>query len=242
MDKHAKQMTEEIERATNFAREQQLQVERGNTLVGPAVRQVGGAALRVGREQYMRGVQNANRVQYAAGMPQAEMMQEGEQNGLRQDSGIELAGGMSMSHNLAGEGFQGERRETFRENESEMAAGLEGEQAKVERAAEELARDTVEIERPEWFVGEESKLQTEERLQEDREDRENEERGAVGLEARISAKSQEKVAELAMPEIEKITRQKSFSPFELERKRSDFTNALLLNAFNRRIGDRNGAA
>ena len=53
--------------------------------------------------------------------------------------------------------------------------------------------------------------------------------------------SQEKVAELAMPQIKEITKGKSFSPAELERSRNWFTNELL-RVFNRRIGDRNDAA
>ncbi len=201
MNNHAKQMTEEIERATNLERDQWLsQVqekgaggsgvasERGGDITnGQMQRQVGGAALRVGREQYGLGAENAS-------------------GGI----GGGLAGNEVMSHNL------------------------------VEGVAE-LVRDEQEIMRPEEFVGEETKLQEEERLQADRENLETEEGQGRSFEVRIMANSQEKVAELAMPQIKEITKGKSFSPAELERSRNWFTNELL-RVFNRRIGDRNDAA
>ncbi len=201
MNNHAKQMTEEIERATNLERDQWLsQVqekgaggsgvasERGGDIAnGQMQRQVGGVALRVGREQYGLGAENTS-------------------GGI----GGGLAGNEVMSHNLA-------------------------------EGVAELVRDEQEIMRPEEFAGEETKLQEEERLRADRENLETEEGQGRSFEVRIMANSQEKVAELAMPQIKEITKGKSFSPAELERSRNWFTNELL-RVFNRRIGDRNDAA
>lgn len=197
MNNHAKQMTEEIDRATDLERleREQWLSERGNGqpvpgeqfgaeqgISGQIQRQVGGAALRVGREQYS--------------------IENGMTAGLEAEK--------PMSHNS--------------------------------EATVELAQVEQEIERPDEFVGEESKLQERERLQEDLEDLKNDDGVGQSFEEKIVARSQEKVAEEAVPEIERIIKQKSFAPFELEGKRNWYMNQLLLRAFNRRFGDRNGAA
>ena len=105
-------------------------------------------------------------------------------------------------------------------------------------AVGEVARDERELTQAQEFVGEESKIQTRERLADDLEDARNEAGEGLGFENRIVAKNQEGVARMVGPEVEKMVSQKSFRVSDLERIYRYGVNTTL-GIFGRRIGDRN---
>ncbi len=105
-------------------------------------------------------------------------------------------------------------------------------------AVGEVARDERELTQAQEFVGEESRIQTEERLADDLEDARNEAGEGLGFENRIVAKNQEGVARMVGPEVEKMVSQKSFRVSDLERIYRHGVNTTL-GIFGRRIGDRN---
>lgn len=105
-------------------------------------------------------------------------------------------------------------------------------------AVGEVARDEQELTEAQEFVGEESKIQTQERLADDLEDARNEAGEGLGFENRIVAKNQESVARMVGPEVEKMVSQKSFRVSDLERIYRHGVNTTL-GIFGRRIGDRN---
>ncbi len=105
-------------------------------------------------------------------------------------------------------------------------------------AVGEVARDEQELTQAQEFVGEESKIQTRERLADDLEDARNEAGEGLGFENRIVAKNQEGVARMVGPEVEKMVSQKSFRVSDLERIYRHGVNTTL-GIFGRRIGDRN---
>ena len=105
-------------------------------------------------------------------------------------------------------------------------------------AVGEVARDERELTQAQEFVGEESKIQTRERLADDLEDARNEAGEGLGFENRIVAKNQEGVARMVGPEVEKMVSQKSFRVSDLERIYRHGVNTTL-GIFGRRIGDRN---
>lgn len=105
-------------------------------------------------------------------------------------------------------------------------------------AVGEVARDERELTQAQEFVGEESKIQTRERLADDLEDARNEAGEGLGFENRIVAKNQEGVARMVAPEVDKLVNQKSFRVSDLERIYRHGVNATL-GIFGRRIGDRN---
>lgn len=105
-------------------------------------------------------------------------------------------------------------------------------------AVGEVARDERELTQAQEFVGEESRIQTEERLADDLEDARNEAGEGLGFENRIVAKNQEGVARMVAPEVDKLVNQKSFRVSDLERIYRHGVNTTL-GIFGRRIGDRN---
>ena len=105
-------------------------------------------------------------------------------------------------------------------------------------AVGEVARDERELTQAQEFVGEESKIQTRERLADDLEDARNEAGEGLGFENRIGAKNQEGVARMVAPEVDKLVNQKSFRVSDLERIYRHGVNTTL-GIFGRRIGDRN---
>lgn len=110
--------------------------------------------------------------------------------------------------------------------------------AEVLTPAGEVARDERELTEAQEFVGEESRIQTKERLADDLEDARNEAGEGLGFENRIVAKNQEGVARVVGPEVDKLVNQKSFRVSDLERIYRHGVNTTL-GIFGRRIGDRN---
>ncbi len=86
-----------------------------------------------------------------------------------------------------------------------------------QEAAQEIARDQAELERPEEFVGVETPLQVDERLAREQENSQNEINPKRDFEARIARRGEVAIAQAAMKEVEEITRKKNFSPLEVVR-------------------------
>lgn len=105
-------------------------------------------------------------------------------------------------------------------------------------ARQEIARDEAELEHPQGFVGEESNLQEQERLADDREDLASETGGGLKFVDKIVTTNQEAIAQAIVPEVNKIVNRKSFRPAELMGVYQQGVNKTL-GVFNRRIGDRN---
>lgn len=124
-----------------------------------------------------------------------------------------------------------------RRGDDEIAQQAER-RAELLTAAGELARDELEVARPERFVGDETKIQIEEHKQDDLEDAKNEAGEGLSFENRIVAKNQEGVARVIAPEVDRMMGQKRFRVSDLERLYREGVNKML-EVFNRRIGDRN---
>lgn len=91
-------------------------------------------------------------------------------------------------------------------------------------ATQEIVRDEMELEHPEEFVGDETPLQIKERLQNQQENSLNEIDPRRDAEAETVARSQEKIAQTAMGEVESLLKEKQVFPgkiVEIWRKRGD---------------------
>lgn len=91
-------------------------------------------------------------------------------------------------------------------------------------AAQEIARDQMELEHLAEFVGDETPLQIDERLKNQQENSLNEIDPKRDFEAETVARSQEKIARTAMDEVERLLREKQVYPgkiVEIWRKRGD---------------------
>ncbi len=140
-------------------------------------------------------------------------------------------------------GSRGQERVRARDLTAEINQATDKEQTtgweQLQQLGEqELARDERELTEAREFVGEESKIQTRERLADDLEDARNEAGMGLAFENRIVAKNQEGVAKMVAPEVDKLVGQKSFRPSDLERLYRQGVNTTL-GVFNRKIGDRN---
>lgn len=95
----------------------------------------------------------------------------------------------------------------------------------IDSAAErEIKRDQAELTHPEEFVGDETELQIDERLKDQQENSLNEINPGRDFEAKIAAHSQERIAQTAMGEVEKLLKEKQVHPgkiVEIWRKRGD---------------------
>lgn len=91
-------------------------------------------------------------------------------------------------------------------------------------ATREIVRDQEELTQPEEFVGDETELQIRERLEEQQENSLNEINPTRDFEATIMARGQEKIAQVAMGEVEGLLKKKEVHPAEIVeiwRKRGD---------------------
>lgn len=97
-------------------------------------------------------------------------------------------------------------------------------------AAQEILRDEDELVNSTDYVGVETPLQVDERLQREMENLQNEDDPKRDLEARIAHESQEKIARETMVEVNKIVNHKQFSPLELVRLHRKMGN-MVLNSY-----------
>lgn len=91
-------------------------------------------------------------------------------------------------------------------------------------AAQEIVQDQTELEHPVEFVGAETPLQEKERFENQQENSLNEINPKRDFEAGIVARSQERIAQTAMTEVEKLLKDKQVSPakiVEIWRKQGD---------------------
>ena len=110
--------------------------------------------------------------------------------------------------------------------QNKMTEGVEQRSAEIVdfEAAQEIARDQAELTHPEEFVGDETELQIDERLRDQQENSLNEINPGRDFEAEIAARSQERIAQTAMGEVEKLLKEKQVHPgkiVEIWRKRGD---------------------
>lgn len=97
-------------------------------------------------------------------------------------------------------------------------------------AAQEILRDEDELVNSTDYVGVETPLQVDERLQREMENLKNENDPSRDFEARIAHESQEKIARETMIEVNKIVNHKQFSPLELVRLHRKMGN-MVLNSY-----------
>lgn len=118
---------------------------------------------------------------------------------------------------------------------------LEPTQNLEDKAKQEILRDEDELEHPTDYVGDESALQTEERLADATENLRNEDNPKRDFEAKIATSSQEKIARSAIAEVDKIINHKRFLPAELQQAYREIGN-VMLNSFEvpHPIGKGNG--
>lgn len=151
---------------------------------------------------------------------------EGEQKGAtREEEGLAGLGRRDENRELQGLG-----RKVIASGELSGRGARRGATASVLAreigdAKKELARDDLELEEAERFVGEESSRQIDERK-------------GLALENRVLADSQEKVAKAVAAEVDELMAQPRYRPMDLLRYYNRERGRSLL-ALGRRIGDRN---
>lgn len=151
---------------------------------------------------------------------------EGEQKGAtREEEGLAGLGRRDENRELQGLG-----RKVIASGELNGRGARRGATASVLAreigdAKKELARDDLELEEAERFVGEESSRQIDERK-------------GLALENRVLADSQEKVAKAVAAEVDELMAQPRYRPMDLLRYYNRERGRSLL-ALGRRIGDRN---
>lgn len=164
---------------------------------------------------------------------------EGEQKGAtREEEGLAGLGRRDENRELQGLG-----RKVIASGElSGRGAGRGATASVLAReigdAKKELARDDLELEEAERFVGEESSRQIDERKADDAADLRTESRKGLVLENRVLADSQEKVAKAVAAEVDELMTQPRYRPMDLLRYYNRERGRSLL-ALGRRIGDRN---
>lgn len=125
----------------------------------------------------------------------------------------------------------------------EAAQGLAG-------AERELRRDEQEMVRPTEFVGDETKIQVQERLEADREDFRNEEnlppvgateaeRALINRDHKIVQKVQDAVTMATAAKVKEILKQPAIRPAEVAKIRQDDMLKMLEGAFNYKFGSGN---
>lgn len=125
----------------------------------------------------------------------------------------------------------------------EAARGLAG-------AERELRRDEQEMVRPTEFVGDETKIQVQERLEADREDLSNEEnlppvgatkaeKALINRDHKIVQKVQDAVTMATAAKVEEILKQPAIRPAEVAKIRQDDMLKMLEGAFNYKFGSGN---
>ena len=92
---------------------------------------------------------------------------------------------------------------------------------------QEILRDEDELLNPTDYVGVESELQVQERLADAKENLRNEDDPKRDFEAKIATSSQEKIAQSAIAEVDKIINHGHFSPFELQQAYRKIGNVML---------------
>ncbi len=92
---------------------------------------------------------------------------------------------------------------------------------------QEILRDEDELSNPTDYVGVESELQVQERLADAKENLRNEDDPKRDFEAKIATSSQEKIAQSAIAEVDKIINHGHFSPFELQQAYRKIGNVML---------------
>lgn len=163
---------------------------------------------------------------------------EGEQKGAtREEEGLAGLGRRDENRELQGLG-----RKVIASGELSGRGARRGATASVLAreigdAKKELARDDLELEEAERFVGEESSRQIDERKA-DAADLRTESRKGLALENRVLADSQEKVAKAVAAEVDELMTQPRYRPMDLLRYYNRERGRSLL-ALGRRIGDRN---
>lgn len=229
----ARDLTAEIDQATDLAaKERNLALEREQAqLMGLQAMEQRQNVTELGRNRAGLGQNSAELRQGRADLGQ-------NRAGLGR-SGMELTGngaalGQGETESLRNEVGFGRQEAGF----ERAGVGLAREGAELRRAEAELKRDEQELKKPLEFVGEESKLQSRERMADDAEDARNEMGEGLRFENRIVAKNQEAVAQAVVPEVDKIMSQKSFRPALLDKLYREGVGAAL-EVFGRRIGDRN---
>lgn len=164
---------------------------------------------------------------------------EGEQKGAtREEEGLAGLGRRDENRELQGLG-----RKVIASGELSGRGARRGATASVLAreigdAKKELARDDLELEEAERFVGEESSRQIDERKADDAADLRTESWKGLVLENRVLADSQEKVAKAVAAEVDELMAQPRYRPMDLLRYYNRERGRSLL-ALGRRIGDRN---
>lgn len=116
--------------------------------------------------------------------------------------------------------------------------GMAAEQANLERATQELARDQEELVDAERFVGDESQLEIADHLREDEEDLLNEIGQGSPYVGKIMGQNQTEIANDVMAKVSEITKPKEFHPAEVANVRRMGMHAIL-RTYERTLGERN---
>lgn len=164
---------------------------------------------------------------------------EGEQKGVtREEEGLAGLGRRDEGRELQGLGRKVIASGELSGRGAERGAIASVLAREIGDAKKELARDDLELEEAERFVGEESSRQIDERKADDAADLRTENRKGLALENRVLADSQEKVAKAVAAEVDELMTQPRYRPMDLLRYYNRERGRSLL-ALGRRIGDRN---